>query len=131
MTNTIQDLAAEAAAEQAVEEAITIPHDATISAMLEQDLLPAKLPEWQQTHEERPQPVVERRDTLDITPHTRVTVAQEKHGGGTLWIYFSGYLNGSWPQEGSAEERRNATLRFVLAEVEKALPVLRVMAEKS
>ncbi len=104
-----------------------IPHETVVDAMREDGFLPPKLPEWKHMQEEKSQPAIERRDILDITPHTQVMVRQEKHGGGSLWIHFSGYCHGDWPQEGSAEERRNATLRFVLAEAEKALPVLRAM----
>ncbi len=91
--------------------------------------LPAKLPEWKQTVDPVPKPVRPRRDRCDVTDSTTMNIEYGVIGRGVLVIVLS-RLDSAWPTEGDDAQQRLATLEFVAAEMEQAIPVVRKMIEQ-
>jgi len=102
--------------------------EAVVQAMRDDGLAPPKLPEWKPV---APAPPPARRsDECKITDYTTVHVDYGKRGNGYLQSFLEGWTNVSWPTNGTEADQRLATLQFVAAEIEQALPIVRAMIEE-
>ncbi len=98
------------------------------AALREDGFLPAELPKWESPRRVPP-PTDEE---LNLTPTTNIRLVHlQAVGFARLQIWKSCYSDANWQDNISNEVRRAAALCFLLAETEKALPVLRAMVGQS
>ena len=88
----------------------------------------AKLPEWKSVTEpiKAPRPP---RDRCQVTKFTSVNVQYGEYG--SLNIFLSDWSNPAWPTEGDDAQQRLATLEFVAAEMDQALPIVHKMIQQA
>lgn len=102
----------------------TIPDETAIGAMREYGLLPDALPEWKNdSAQPLPPPVVEPR--IELTARVHISFEAKENGAAFFMAYCSGY--GDLQPFTTIEARKAEVLPMLLADVEKALPVLRAV----
>ena len=84
-----------------------------------------RLPHWKPTDPWTVAPPP-RGERCEITQHTAVRVEYGPLGSGSLHVYLSS-SKPMWPKDGDDAQQRLATLEFAVAEMERALPIVREM----